>query len=140
MSRDVHWRGQTTVAVGEDGTDFVGSFDPAARKGSRSRKSPRDRQPSAQEVAKQEAQDQEQFQRDVRSFVSMCVASWIKGELTQANPKPPRGLSAQVKSVGGNIKWLTATNERQAHFHRVVCRQVGREVPFANVWRGRKGP
>src|SRR5690242_10520962 len=123
MAKSDYWRGQTTVSVGENGTDFVGSLDPAAGASTRpTGRTPRDRPPSAREIARQEVLDREQTQRDVRNFVSQCAASWIEGKLTPSNPKAPQSLAAQVKKAGGNISWLAAAKDRQSFFHKSVCR------------------
>lgn len=131
--RSSFWRGQTTVVVGEDGTKFLGSSDPASSR-KRANAAPRQRQPSPKEIAAQEAHDREEESRAIRSFVSMCVASWLKGNLTKGNPKAPKGLAVQVASAGGNLKWISASKERRTLFHQTVCQQMGRAVPYANLW------
>ena len=70
----------------------------------------------------------------VRSFISMCVASWLKGELGPKVPKPPAPLLREIASFGGNLKWLAAARLRRIQFHETAGKRIGRELPYASVW------
>jgi hypothetical protein len=122
------------VVVGENGTRFLGSNDPADSTKWVAKRTERDSEPSRSAIAAQEARDQEQVRRELRNFVSMCASSWLKGELTLGHPKAPRPLAAVVSGAGGNIKWLSASKERRALFHEMACRQSGRAILFSKIW------
>jgi hypothetical protein len=53
-----------------------------------------------------------------RSFISMCVVAFRKDSLTDTKPIPPPALRNEIKSRGGNKKWIATNDRRLSLFKR----------------------
>ena len=132
-----HWTGQTTIGWSSEGLEhYLGSHDPAAssRVDSLLPSSPREHRARAHEIRQKDSCDRTVKEKLVRSFISLCVASWLKGELGQTLPKPPAPLLREIDSFGGNLKWLAARRSRRMQFLETAGKRSGRKLPYASVW------
>lgn len=139
--------GGTMISITEDGTNWGDGYKRSARSRKKEPAAPLlDRSPRAQAVRAQELMELQEGERNratiaklTRSFVGDCVQPWLDGKLTDKLPRPPQLLAASIKEAGGTTRWIARSAERRTLFHRAVCRKVGREVPFAQLWGKARG-
>lgn len=136
MGRGSYSGGGTVIHVGDDGTHWDGSHDPAHNKRNRARKRRNNdnQTPTAREIEIQAQQDAATERKLLRSFISQCAAAHLGAKLTATNPSPPKRLRKRINNAGGNIKWMEGNRNYQVLFHEAFCKLCNENVSFDKVW------
>ncbi len=135
MAKGTYSGGGSLIGPG-NGETYWSSHDPAEEK--REMGAPISRQEnrasSKKEIEQEEQQEAIRSNKALRSFISQCVTAYASGNLTAIYPVAPKSLAKRVKSVGGNIRWLSRDPQYQSLFHKAYCRLRNEHIPFERVW------
>jgi hypothetical protein len=64
-----------------------------------------------------------------RSFLSMCAVSFYNDALTDNNPKPPPAMQKELRSAGGNRRWIASDSVRLKAFEDFYLKKTRSVTP-----------
>src|SRR5258707_13579221 len=64
-----------------------------------------------------------------RSFLSMCAVSFYNDALTDNNPKPPPAMRKELRSAGGNRRWIVSDAVRLRIFEDFYLKKARSVTP-----------
>jgi hypothetical protein len=94
--------GHTKVFLSKSGTSWEVSDPFATQPGS----------PTLKRWDKKGVEAGGKIDKQSRSFLSMCAVSFYNDALTDNSPKPPPAMQKELRTAGGNRRWIASDSVR----------------------------